>query len=314
MPRKKIALIGAGQIGGTMAMVLAQRQLGDVVLIDVAEGLPQGKALDIMEGRLVLGTSCVVEGSNSLAAMECADVVIVTAGLPRKPGMSRDDLLEVNFNVMESVGRAIAEYAPRAFVIVVTNPLDAMVYALQKVSGLPYHRVVGMAGVLDSARLACFVAAELGVSPESVQATVMGGHGDTMVGVYDFCAVGGLPLREFMDRETFSRLVRRTAGAGGEIVNLLKSGSAFFSPAVCAIEMAETYLMDKKKVLTVAAALQGEFGVHGGLYCGVPVVLGAGGVERIVEVHLGQDEKKAFGVSVHAVRELATWVDRRMQA
>lgn len=312
MARKKIALVGAGQIGGTMALVLAQKQLGDVVLVDIAEGVPQGKALDIMEGRLVLGTSAVVTGSNDYSALAGSDVVIVTAGLPRKPGMSRDDLLDVNFGIIEKVGKAIKQHAPNAFVIVVTNPLDAMVYAMQKVSGLPQNKVVGMAGVLDSARLACFVAMELGVSSESVQAIVMGGHGDTMVGLYDFCSVGGIPLKQLMDKATFDKLAKRTAGAGGEIVALLKTGSAFYSPGVSAVEMAESYLLDKKKVVTVAAALNGEYGVKGGLYCGVPVVIGEKGVEKIFEVSLSDEEKKGFDVSVAAVKDLVAWVDKKM--
>lgn len=312
MARKKITLVGAGQIGGTMALVLAQKQLGDVMLIDIAEGVPQGKSLDIMEGRLVLGSSCQVNGSNDYADLKGSDVVIVTAGLPRKPGMSRDDLLDVNYGIIEKVGKAIKEHAPNAFVIVVTNPLDAMVYAMQKVSGLPQNKVVGMAGVLDSARLACFVAMELGVSAESVQAIVMGGHGDTMVGLYDFCSVGGIPLPQLMDKATFDKLAKRTAGAGGEIVALLKTGSAFYSPGVSAIEMAESYLLDKKKVVTVAAALNGEYGVSGGLYCGVPVVIGEKGVEKIYQVKLNEDEKKAFDVSVAAVKDLVAWVDKKM--
>ncbi len=313
MARKKIALVGAGQIGGTMALVLAQKQLGDVVLIDVAEGVPQGKALDIMEGRLVLNTSCEVTGSNSYDSLTGSDVVIVTAGLPRKPGMSRDDLLEVNYNIIEKVGQGIKEKAPNALVIVVTNPLDAMVYAMQKVTGFPADRVVGMAGVLDSARLACFVAMELGVSAEDVQALVMGGHGDTMVSLFDFVSVGGIPLPQLMDKATFDKLAKRTAGAGGEIVNLLKTGSAFYSPGVSAIQMAEAYLLDKKSVVTVAAKLDGQYGVKG-LYCGVPVVMGAKGVEKIFEVKLNAEEKAAFDKSVEAVKDLVSWVDKRMGA
>lgn len=313
MARKKIALVGAGQIGGTMALVLAQKQLGDVVLIDVAEGVPQGKALDIMEGRLVLNSSCEVTGSNNYDDLAGSDVVIVTAGLPRKPGMSRDDLLEVNFGIIEKVGLGIKAKAPNALVIVVTNPLDAMVYAMQKVTGFPAERVVGMAGVLDSARLACFVAMELGVSAEDVQALVMGGHGDTMVSLFDFVSVGGIPLPQLMDKATFDKLAKRTAGAGGEIVNLLKTGSAFYSPGVSAIQMAEAYLLDKKSVLTVAAKLEGQYGVNG-LYCGVPVVLGAKGVEKIFEVKLNAEEKVAFDKSVDAVKDLVSWVDKRMGA
>ena len=313
MAKKKIALVGAGQIGGTMALVLAQKQLGDVVLIDVVEGVPQGKSLDIMEGRQVLKTSCELSGSNDYADLANSDVVIVTAGLPRKPGMSRDDLLEVNFGIIEKVGLAIKATAPNAFVIVVTNPLDAMVYAMQKVTGLPAERVVGMAGVLDSARLACFVAMELGVSAEDVQALVMGGHGDTMVSLYDFVSVGGVPLPQLMDKATFDKLAKRTAGAGGEIVNLLKTGSAFYSPGVSAIQMAEAYLLDKKNVLTCAALLNGQYGVNG-LYCGVPVVMGAKGVEKVIEVKLNAEEKAAFEKSVDAVKDLVSWVDKRMGA
>jgi malate dehydrogenase len=313
MARKKIALVGAGQIGGTMALVLAQKQLGDVVLIDVAEGVPQGKALDIMEGRLVLNTSCELSGSNSYDDLAGADVVIVTAGLPRKPGMSRDDLLEVNYGIIEKVGQGIKAKAPNALVIVVTNPLDAMVYAMQKVTGFPAERVVGMAGVLDSARLACFVAMELGVSAEDVQALVMGGHGDTMVSLFDFVSVGGIPLPQLMDKATFDKLAKRTAGAGGEIVNLLKTGSAFYSPGVSAIQMAEAYLLDKKSVLTVAAKLDGQYGVKG-LYCGVPVVMGSKGIEKIYEVKLNAEEKAAFDKSVDAVKDLVSWVDKRMGA
>lgn len=294
-----------------MALVLAQKQLGDVVLIDVAEGVPQGKALDIMEGRLVLNTSCELSGSNNYDDLAGSDVVIVTAGVPRKPGMSRDDLLDINYGIIEKVGKGIKEKAPNALVIVVTNPLDAMVYAMQKVTGFPASRVVGMAGVLDSARLACFVAMELGVSAESVQALVMGGHGDTMVSLYDFVSVGGIPLPQLMDRATFDKIAARTANAGGEIVNLLKTGSAFYSPGVCAVNMAEAYLLDKKLVLTCAAQLNGEYGVKG-LYCGVPVVMGANGVEKVFEVKLSADEKAAFDKSVVAVKDLVAWVDKRV--
>lgn len=265
MARKKIALVGAGQIGGTMALVLAQKQLGDVVLIDIpqTEGMPKGKALDIMEGRSVMGTSCNLTGSTDYADIAGADVVIVTAGVPRKPGMSRDDLLGINCGVIKTVGEAIKNTAPNAFVIVITNPLDAMVYNMQKVTGFPSNKVIGMAGVLDSSRLACFVAMELGVSAEDVKAVVMGGHGDTMVSLYDCVSVGGIPLSRLMNKEKFDELAKRTAGAGGEIVNLLVRGSAFYSPATSAIKMAEAYLLDKKSVLTCAVKLDGEYGVKG---------------------------------------------------
>lgn len=311
MARSKIALVGAGQIGGTMALVLAQKQLGDVVLIDIAEGVPQGKSLDIMEGRNVLGTAASVTGANDYSALAGSDVVIVTAGLPRKPGMSRDDLLEVNYSIIEKVGKEIKAHAPNAFVIVVTNPLDAMVYAMQKVTGFPASKVVGMAGVLDSARLACFIAMELGVSAEDVQALVMGGHGDTMVGMYQYASVSGIPVSQLMDKATFDRLAKRTAGAGGEIVALLKTGSAFYSPGVSAIKMAEAYLLDKKSVVACAAMLNGEYGVNG-LYCGVPVVIGSAGVEKVLTVGMDASEKAAFDVSVKAVQELVGWVDKRM--
>lgn len=308
MARKKIALVGAGQIGGTMALALAQKQLGDVVLVDIAEGVPQGKALDIMEGRGVIPTSTELSGSNDYADLAGSDVVIVTAGLPRKPGMSRDDLLEINYGIIEKVGTGIRENAPDALVIVITNPLDAMVYSMQKVTGFAPEKVVGMAGVLDSSRLACFIAMELGVSAEDVRAMVLGGHGDTMVGLYGKSSVAGIPVSELMDRETFDRLAARTAKAGGEIVGLLKTGSAFYSPGLSAIHMAEAYLLDKKSVLTCAARLNGEYGIDG-LYCGVPVIMGAGGVEKILEVELDENERKGFDISIKAVQELVDWVD-----
>ena len=314
MAKRKISLIGAGQIGGTMALVLAQKQLGDVVLFDINEGMPQGKALDIQEGRSVIPTAANLSGSNDYKDLDGSDVVIVTAGLPRKPGMSRDDLLDVNFGIIETVGKAIKEYAPDAFVIVVTNPLDAMVYAMQKVTGFDAAKVVGMAGVLDSSRLACFIADELGVSAEDVHALVMGGHGDTMVGIYGGCSVAGVPLKDLMDKETFDRLAARTAKAGGEIVGLLKTGSAFYSPGLSAVHMAEAYLLDKKSVVTAAVQLNGEYGVEGGLYCGVPCVLGENGCEKVLEVSLNDEEQKGFQVSVDAVKELVEWVNNKMSA
>jgi len=312
MARKKIALVGAGQIGGTMALVLAQKQLGDVVLIDIVEGVPQGKALDIMEGRLPLNSSTALTGSNSYEDIAGSDVVIVTAGVPRKPGMTRDDLLEVNYGIIEKVGAAIKKSAPNAFVIVVTNPLDAMVYAMQKVTGLDPKRVVGMAGVLDSSRLACFVAMELGVAAEDVQAMVLGGHGPSMVSLFGSVSVGGIPLPQLMSKETFDKLAKRTADAGTEIVNLLKTGSAFYSPGVCAIKMAEAYLLDKKSVLACAVELNGEYGVKG-FYCGVPVVIGAGGVEKIIEVEVNAEEKAAFDKSVNEVKVNAEWVNAKIK-
>ena len=308
--RKKIALVGAGQIGGTMALVLAQKGLGDVVLIDIpqTEGMPKGKALDIMEGRSVINSSVNLTGSTDYADLAGADVVIVTAGVPRKPGMSRDDLLGINCGVIKTVGEAIKQHAPEAFVIVITNPLDAMVYNMQKVTGFPSNRVVGMAGVLDSSRLACFVAMELGVSADDVKAIVMGGHGDTMVSLYECVSVGGIPLPQLMDRETFDRIAARTANAGGEIVELLVRGSAFYSPGLSAIKMAEAYLLDKKSVLTCAVMLNGEYGVNG-LYCGVPVIIGGNGVEKIFEVKMTESEQAAFDKSGEAVKKSAEWVD-----
>jgi malate dehydrogenase len=310
MAKKKIALVGAGQIGGTMALVLAQKQLGDVVLIDIAEGVPQGKALDIMEGRLSIHTSAVLSGSNNYEDLAGSDVVIVTAGVPRKPGMTRDDLLNINYGIIEKVGTAIKNTAPKAFVIVVTNPLDAMVYAMQKITGFAPEKVVGMAGVLDSSRLACFVAMELGVAAEDVQAVVMGGHGPSMVSLYEFVSVGGIPLSQLMSREKFDELSKRTAMAGDEIVNLLKTGSAFYSPGLSAIRMAEAYLLDKKSVLTCAVLLNGQYGVKG-LYCGVPVIMGANGVEKVLEVKMTEAENAAFAKSVEACKSNAEWVDKR---
>ena len=310
MARKKIALVGAGQIGGTMALVLAQKNLGDVVLIDIpqTQGMPKGKALDIMEGRSVINSSVDLQGSTDYSAIKGADVVIVTAGFPRMPGMSRDDLLDKNCGVIKTVAEAIKENAPDAFVIVITNPLDAMVYSMQKQSGLPANKVIGMAGVLDSARLACFVADELGVSVEDVKALVMGGHGDTMVSIMECVSVGGIPVSQLMSKEKFAELAKGTAGAGGEIVNLLGRGSAFYSPATSAIHMAEAYLLDKKSVFSCAAKLNGEYGVSG-LYCGVPVVVGANGVEKILEVKMSAEEKAAFDKSVEACKKNAEWVD-----
>jgi malate dehydrogenase len=308
MARKKIALVGAGQIGGTMALLAAQKELGDVVTIDIAEGVPQGKSLDITHGATIIPSASNLTGSNDYAAMKDADVVIVTAGLPRKPGMSRDDLLEVNCGIIKSVGENIKEQAPNAFVIVVTNPLDAMVYCMQKVTGFPAERVCGMAGVLDSSRFSSLIALELGVAAEDVTAMVMGGHGDTMVPLIRYATAGGVPVTQLLGMDKLNEIAARTAKSGGEIVGLLKTGSAFYSPALSAIKMAEAYLKDKKNVLTCAAKLSGEYGVDG-LYSGVPVVIGAGGVEKIIEVELDETEKAAFDVSIDAVKELTAWVE-----
>ncbi len=308
MARSKIGLIGAGQIGGTLAHLLGLKELGDVVLFDIVEGIPQGKALDLAESAPVEGFDAHLTGASDYAAIAGADVVIVTAGVPRKPGMSRDDLVGINLKVMESVGAGLKQYAPDAFVICITNPLDAMVWALQKASGLPAQKVVGMAGVLDSARFRYFLAEEFKVSVEDVTAFVLGGHGDDMVPSLRYSTVAGIPLPDLvkMGWTTKARLdaiIERTRKGGGEIVNLLKTGSAFYAPASSAIAMAESYLKDKRRVLPCAAQLKGEYGVTN-LYVGVPVIIGAGGVEKIVEVALDADEKQMFEKSVASVRSL----------
>jgi malate dehydrogenase len=302
MARKKIALIGAGMIGGTLAHLCALKHLGDVVLFDVVEGLPQGKALDLLEAGPIEGFDCSIVGTNSYDDIAGADVCIVTAGLPRKPGMSRDDLLAVNVKIMVDVATNIRARAAKAFVIVLTNPLDAMVTVMKRVTGFPKQRVVGQAGVLDSARYRCFVAMELGVSVQSVEAIVLGGHGDDMVPVRSYCHVGGVPVEKLIKPQRLDAIEQRVRQAGGEIVNLLKT-SAFYSPAHAAIQMAEAYLYDRKQVLPCAALLEGEYGVDG-FYVGVPVLIGAGGVERVVEIDLSGDERKALDVSVSHVREL----------
>ena len=308
MARNKIALVGAGQIGGTLALLAGLKELGDVVLYDIVDGVPQGKALDIAEASPVEGFDARYSGSSDYKAIEGADVVIVTAGVPRKPGMSRDDLIGTNAKVMKAVGEGIKTYAPKAFVICITNPLDAMVWALREVSGLPHSHVVGMAGVLDSARFRYFLAEEFKVSVEDVTAFVLGGHGDTMVPLPRYSTVAGIPLPDLVKmkwttQERIDKIVQRTRDGGAEIVNLLKTGSAFYAPASSAIAMAESYLRDKKRVLPCAAWLDGQYGVKD-LYVGVPVVLGAGGVERIVEIELNDAEKAAFDKSVAAVRGL----------
>ena len=313
MSRKKIALVGAGQIGGTMALLAAQKELGDVVTIDINEGVPQGKSLDITHGSTVIPSSSNMIGSNDYDAMKDADVVIVTAGLPRKPGMSRDDLLEVNCGIIKAVGENIKAQAPDAFVIVVTNPLDAMVYAMQKVTEFPAHKVCGMAGVLDSSRFSSLIALELGVAAEDVTAMVMGGHGDTMVPLIRYSTVGGVPVTQLLSMDKLESIASRTAKSGGEIVGLLKTGSAYYSPALSAIKMAEAYLKDKKNVLTCAALLNGEYGING-LYAGVPVIIGAGGVEKVIEVDLDEKETAAFNVSIDAVKDLTQWVENNFNA
>jgi malate dehydrogenase len=312
MARSKIALIGGGQIGGVLAQLAALRELGDVVLFDIVEGLPQGKTLDIAEAAPVDGFDVSLKGTNSYEDIKGADVVIVTAGLPRKPGMSRDDLISVNSKIMTSVAEGIKQYAPNAFVIVISNPLDAMVTLCQRITGFPTNRVVGQAGVLDSARFAAFIAWELGVSVKDVTAVTLGGHGDDMVPLVRYTAVCGVPVMELLERkygsaqkaqEVMAAMVKRTRGAGGEVVALLKTGSAFYSPASSAIAMAESFLKDQKRVLPTCAFLKGEFGVDG-LYVGVPVVIGAGGAERILELKLNAEEQAMMDKSVKAVREL----------
>jgi malate dehydrogenase len=308
MARKKIALIGAGQIGGTLAHLIGLKQLGDVVMFDVAEGIPQGKALDLVESSPVNGFDAQFIGTNNYEAIEGADVCIVTAGVPRKPGMSRDDLLGINLKVMEQVGAGIKKYAPNAFVICITNPLDAMVWALQKYSGLPQQKVVGMAGVLDSARFRYFLADEFNVSVQDVTAFVLGGHGDSMVPLIRYSTVAGIPVPDLVKmgwttQARVDEIIKRTAGGGGEIVALLKTGSAFYAPAASGIAMAESYLLDKKRVLPCAAWLNGEYKIND-LYVGVPVVIGAKGVERIVEIELNSHERAAFEKSAQAVQSL----------
>ncbi|WP_018388037.1 malate dehydrogenase [Ancylobacter sp. FA202] len=308
MARAKIALIGAGQIGGTLALLAGLKELGDVVLFDVAEGIPQGKSLDIAEASPVLGFDAALVGANGYEGIAGADVVIVTAGVPRKPGMSRSDLLGINLKVMEQVGAGIKQHAPDAFVICVTNPLDAMVWALQKASGLPTHKVVGMAGVLDSARFRYFLADEFDVSVEDVTAFVLGGHGDDMVPLVRYSGVAGIPLPDLVkmgwtSQEKVDAIVDRTRKGGGEIVNLLKTGSAFYAPAASAIEMATSYLRDKKRLLPCAAYLTGQYGIDD-LYLGVPVIIGANGVERIVEIELDANERAMLDKSVASVKEL----------
>ena len=308
MSRKKIALVGAGQIGGTLALLAGIKELGDISLFDIADGVPQGKALDLAQAGPVEGYDSALVGGSDYAAIDGADVVIVTAGVPRKPGMSRDDLISVNTKVMVAVGENIKQRCPGAFVIVITNPLDAMVGVLQQVSGLPAAKVVGMAGVLDSARFRHFLADEFKVSVEDVTAFVLGGHGDTMVPLVRYSTVAGIPLPDLVKmgwttQERLDAIVKRTRNGGGEIVALLKTGSAFYAPAAAAIVMADAYLKDKKRVLPCAAYLSGQYGVNG-IYVGVPVILGAGGVEKVVEIEMNTEEKAMFDHSVKSVKEL----------
>lgn len=318
MARKKIALIGGGQIGGVLTQLIALKNLGDVVLFDIVEDLPQGKTLDIAEASRVDGFDVNVKGTNSYKDIEDSDLVIITAGLPRKPGMSRDDLLVTNAKIMKSVAEGVKEFAPNSIVIIISNPLDAMVTLFQKVSGFPANRVMGQAGVLDSSRFATFIAWELGVSVKDINAMVLGGHGDTMVPLVRYANVNGIPVMEMLERkyndkvkakEIMDAMVHRTKMAGGEVVQLLKTGSAFYSPASSAIAMAEAVLFDEKRVLPTCALLNGEFSVNG-YYVGVPAVLGANGVERIVELSLDAEEQAALDKSVAAVKGLVEDMNR----
>jgi malate dehydrogenase len=304
MARKKIALIGAGQIGGTMALLAGQRELGDVVLVDILEGVAKGKALDLQETRGVFKFDVELSGGGTAdySIIKGADVCIVTAGVPRKPGMSREDLLKVNLDAITKVAEGIKTFAPNAFVIVVTNPLDSMVYAMYKVTGFPKNRVAGMAGVLDTARFQYFVGAAAGVAPQDVNAMVLGGHGDDMVPLLRYSSINGVPLTKFMDQAKLDAIVDRTRKGGGEIVQLLGTGSAFYAPAISAITMAEAYLRDTKRLLPCSALLEGQYGVNG-LFLGVPVIIGAGGIERVMEVELNDAEKAMLAKSVESVRK-----------
>ncbi|MEZ5692140.1 MAG: malate dehydrogenase [Rickettsiales bacterium] len=306
--RKKISLIGSGMIGGTLAHLCELKNIGDVVLFDIAEGMPQGKALDISQSSAVDGHDVNIKGSNSYEDIANSDVIIVTAGVPRKPGMSRDDLVSINTDIIKTVAENIKKYSPDAFVIVITNPLDAMVWVMQQISGLPANKVVGMAGVLDSSRFSYFLAEALNVSISDINAFVLGGHGDTMVPVVDYTTISGIPLPEFVkmgwiSQDKLDQIVQRTRDGGAEIVGLLKTGSAFYAPAASAIRMAEAYLYDKKRIIPCAAHLSGEYGINN-LYVGVPAVIGAGGIEKIVEINLNEKEKEMFDKSVSAVKGL----------
>jgi malate dehydrogenase len=306
--KPKIALIGAGNIGGTLAHLAALKNLGDVVLVDVAEGIPQGKALDLSQAGSVEGFSGSITGSNDYKAIKGADVCIVTAGIARKPGMSRDDLVATNTSIISKVAEQIKKHAPDSFVIVITNPLDAMVYVMQKVTGFKPNKVVGMAGVLDTSRFKFFLSEALGISTKDISSFVLGGHGDTMVPVVNYTTIAGIPVADFVKAKKISQkeldaMVDRTRNGGGEIVALLKTGSAFYAPATSAIEMAQSYLRDEKRLLPVAAYCKGEYGAKN-LYVGVPAIIGAGGVEQIVEVALSAAEKKMLSGSIKAVQEL----------
>ena len=304
MARKKIALVGGGQIGGILALLIAQKELGDAIVVEIPEkeGMAKGKALDIFESTPLLGVDCDLSGTSNWEDIKGAEVVIVTAGLPRKPGMSREDLLDVNIKIMTNVAENVKKYCPNAFCIILTNPLDAMVYSFKQITGFPKNRVVGMAGVLDTGRYHSFIALELGVSAEDIAGTVLGGHGPTMVPLPRLTTVGGIPLTELLPKEKIDAIVDRTRKAGTEIVGLLGNGSAFFSPAVSAIQMAESYLKDKKRILPCAALLEGEYGING-YYIGVPVIIGSEGVEKVLELKLTDEEKSMLMNSLEAVKK-----------
>lgn len=318
MNKKKIALIGGGQIGGVLAQLIAQRQLGDIVMFDIVEDLPQGKTLDIGEASRIDGFDTKVSGTNNYKDIADSDLIIITAGLPRKPGMSRDDLLTTNSKIMKSVAEGVKANAPDAIVIIISNPLDAMVTLFKKVSGLPHHRVLGQAGILDSSRFSTFIAWELGVSVKDINTMVLGGHGDTMVPIVRYANVNGLPVMEMLERkygdavkakEVMDAMLQRTKKAGGEVVALLKTGSAFYSPASAAVTMAEAIIYDEKRLLPVCAFLLGEFGVDG-YYVGVPVILGSTGVEKVIEFELNEDEQSAFNNSINSVKTLVGDMER----
>lgn len=318
MARNKIGLIGAGQIGGTLALLAGLKELGDIAIVDIAEGVPQGKGLDIAQAAPVEGFDATITGSNDYAAIAGSDVIIVTAGIPRKPGMSRDDLIGINKGIIEGVGAQIKQHAPNAFVIVITNPLDIMVEIMQRATGFDPKKVVGMAGVLDSARFRCFLAEEFGVSVEDVSAFVLGGHGDTMVPLTRYSTIAGIPLPDcvkmgWSSQAKIDEIVTRTRNGGAEIVNLLKTGSAFYAPASSAIAMAESYLRDKKRVLPCAAKLSGQYGIKD-LYIGVPVIIGKNGVEKIIEIELNAEEQKMLDNSVNAVKSLVELIDGKAAA
>ncbi|HMK35882.1 MAG TPA: malate dehydrogenase [Desulfomonilaceae bacterium] len=309
MARKKITVIGAGNVGASVAAYASAQELGDVVLVDILEGIPQGKGLDMFEASPVLGVDTRVRGSNDYAVTQGSDLIIITAGIARKPGMSRDDLLATNVKIVGQVAEKAAHYSPDAIMIIVSNPLDAMVYTAWKKSRFAPRKIMGMAGVLDTARFRSFLAEEIGVSVEDVHALVLGGHGDTMVPLTRYCFVGGIPITNFISQDRLEEIVQRTRQGGAEIVNLLKTGSAFYAPAASAVEMAKSVLLDKKRLLPVAAYLDGEFNEKG-IFVGVPAILGSAGVEKVVDLELSPEEQEAFDKSVEAVRQLVLDVDK----